>query len=164
MEPTDTSPDQPVISRGGVILGAAGLAGAAALAAVPGAARAASDPPAVPGLLHAEPDVAVQRHHPHYHRSNFDRANAIVTLANGEQSMAWRVVDVQHLRHAEGARRGSKDWAGGFSILLQRTKGAKLGHGVFTATANGKTFPLAISEVAPDVYQAIVNRFTPVGS
>jgi len=164
MEPTDHTPAEPVVSRGGVILGAAGLAGAAALAALPGSAAAAPTPPPGPRLLHAEPDVAVKAHHPHYHRANFERANAVVTLANGEQSMTCRVVDVQHLRHAEGARRGSKDWAGGFSILMQRTKGAKLGHGTFTATANGKRFPLTISEVGPDVYQAIVNRFTPVGS
>ncbi|MFM9140019.1 MAG: hypothetical protein ACKOTH_05645, partial [Solirubrobacterales bacterium] len=128
------------------------------------AAPPAPLPPPGPAPLGPERAAAVQRPPPHDHRSNFDRANAIVTLASGEQSMTCRVVDVQHLRHAEGARRSSKDWGGGFSILMQRTKGAKLGHGVFTATANGKSFPLAISEVAPDVYQAIVNRFTPVGS
>jgi hypothetical protein len=115
-------------------------------------------------LVHAEPDVAVKRHHPHYHRANFERANATVVLSGGGRSMTCRVVDVQPLRHAEGAARGSKDWGGGFSVLMQRTKGDKLGHGTFTARANGRTFPLTISEVAPNVYQAIINRFTPVGS
>lgn len=164
MEPTDHSPDAPTVSRSGVILGAAGLAGAAALAALPGVASA--EPTGATGspLLHAEPDVAVKRHHPHYHRSNFDRAQSTVVLADGTSSMTCRVVDVQPLRHAEGAARGSKNWGGGFSVLMQRTKGAKLGHGTFTATANGKSFPLLISEVAPDVYQAIINRFTPTGS
>lgn len=152
------------ISRSGLILGAAGIAGVSALAALPGIAHGAPDASTASGPLHGEADVAVKRHHPHYHRANFERANAIVTLSNGSESMTCRVVHVDHLRHADGASRGSKDWAGGFSVLMQRTKGAKLGHGTFTATANGKRFPLLVSEVSPNVYQAIVNRFTPVGS
>ncbi|MGA0123032.1 MAG: hypothetical protein ACO3KD_08545 [Gaiellales bacterium] len=167
MEPSEHTEDQRAVSRSGVLLGAAGLAGAAALAALPGTARGQAvmgGAGGLSGVLHAEPDVAVKRRHPHYDRSTFDRANATVTLKGDAGTMRCRVVDVQPLRHAEGARRGSRDWGGGFSILLQRTKGPKLGHGTFTATANGKRFPLTISEVAPDVYQVIINRFTPTGS
>lgn len=157
-------PHQDGISRSGMLLGAAGLVGATALAALPGIAHGAPAKVPFPLVLHGEPDVAVERHHPHYHRSNFDRANATVVLSGGGRSMTCRVVDVQPLRHAEGAARGSRDWGGGFSVLLKRTKGDKLGHGTFTARADGKSFPLTISEVAPDVYQVIVNRFTPTGS
>ena len=150
------------ISRSGLILGAAGLAGASALAALPGIATAA--PRNTSRRLHPEMQVAVKQHHPHYTRQNFERARSTVVLKDGDgKSMTLRVDDVATLRLAGGATKGSKDWAGGFSVLMTRTKGAKLGNGTFAATANGKTFPLTVSLVGLNTYQAIINRFEAKG-
>lgn len=150
------------VSRAGLLLGAAGLAGAGALAALPHAASAA--PTTGPRrLLHTGRPLAPRRKHPHYNRANFDRAKAVVTLSDGTREMTARVEDVAPLREAEGARRGSAAWAGGFSVLLQRTRGARLPGGTYTARANGKRFQLHVSEIGPGVYQAIINRFTPGG-
>ncbi len=167
----------PSLSRSGLILGAAGLAGVGVLAAIPGLAGAQDDPDCcaaadasadnqlVTHLQHAEADLVCKNTHRHYTRTNFDRAHAVVVLHDAAgQSMTVRVDDVSALRHADGAARGSKDWAGGFSVLMTRTKGAKLGHGTFTATTNGTKFPLTISLVYDDVYQAIIDRFMPKGA
>lgn len=163
METTET-PDHEGggVSRAGLLLGAAGLAGAGALAALPGAAQAApARGPSQP--LHAGRPLQALRKHPHYNRANFERANAVVTLSDGTREMTARVEHVAPLREAEGERRGSAAWAGGFSVLLKRTKGARLPGGTYTAAANGKRFSLHVSEIGPGVYQAIINRFTPGG-
>lgn len=150
------------ISRSGLILGAASLVGATALAGLPGAAIAAPNPPH--GFLHAPPELRPHAAHGAYHRRHFDRANATVVMRSGEQEMRLRVEDIAALPHAEGETRGSDAWAGAFSVLLRRTGGAQLGSGTFTTTVNGRTFPLHISRVGPNAYQAIFNRFSPKGA
>lgn len=162
MDTTET-PDHEggAVSRAGLLLGAAGIAGVGALAALPGTAPAARARGR--GPLHPGREMKPRQKHPHYNRANFDRANAIVTLSDGTRQMTARVEDVAPLHEAAGARRGSAAWAGGFSVLLQRTKGARLSSGTYNASANGKRFQLHVSEIGPGVYQAIINRFTPGG-
>ncbi|MGI9187888.1 MAG: hypothetical protein ACR2J9_10315 [Gaiellales bacterium] len=151
------------ISRSGLILGAAGLVGATALAGLPGSAAAAVSQP-THELLHAPTELRPHAAHGAYNRRHFDRANAAVVMRSGEREMHLRVEDLVSLPHAEGAAHGSDAWAGAFSVLLRRTGGAQLDSGTFATTVNGRTFPLHISRVGPNAYQAIFNRFSPKGA
>ena len=72
--PDDTNPG---LSRSGLLLGAAGAVGAAALAALPGTAEAATGP--VRTTLRNTTKFSVTTH-PHYNRRHFDRAKAIAKV------------------------------------------------------------------------------------
>jgi hypothetical protein len=160
MEPTpnDTSPG---LSRSGLLTGAAGAVGIAALAALPGTAAAAATP--VRTTLRNTTKFSITEH-PNYNRKHFDRAKAIAVVSNPAtgKTMTLRVDDLVPLRHAADAKVGSAAWSGGFTSLLTRTKGTPLDTGTYPTTINGRTFPLTIVRVGEHTYQVSVDRRTPL--
>ncbi len=155
----DTSIPTQRLSRSGLILGAAGLAGAAALGSLPATAAAA------PARTAHRPVGHTITRHPSYNRVHFDRARAIaeVTDPTTGTAMTLRVDDVVALEHTADAAPRSVEWSAGFSALLVRTKGEALASGTYPTTINGRTFPLTINRVGNRTYQVIVDRRTPKG-
>lgn len=160
MEPTPNDTSQG-LSRSGLLLGAAGAVGAAAIAALPSTAAAATGPVRTK-LIDSTRFSTTE--HPHYHRRHFDRAKAIAVVTNPAtgKSMTLRVDDLVPLPHAVDARAGSAEWSGGFTSLLTRTKGSPLDTGTYPTTINGRTFPLTIVRVGENSYQVSVDRRTPL--
>ncbi len=159
MEPTPHDPPAGV-SRSGLLLGAAGVVGAAALAALPSSAAAATDPART---KLRNPTRFTTTAHPNYHRRHFDRAAAIAVVRNPAtgRTMTLRVDDLVALPHTADAAHGSAEWSGGFTSLLTRTKGVALDTGTYPTTINGRTFPLTIVRVGENTYQVSVDRRTP---
>jgi hypothetical protein len=155
--PNDTSPG---LSRSGLLLGAAGAVGVAALTALPGTAAAATGP--VRTTLRNTTKFSITTH-PDYNRKHFDRAKAIAVVRNPAtgKTMTLRVDDLVPLRSAVGAKVGSAEWSGGFTSLLTRTKGTPLDTGTYPTTINGRTFPLTIVRIGDNSYQVSVDRRKP---
>ena len=154
--PLDTTPG---VSRAGLILGAAGIAGAAALAALPGTAAAAATPART---IHRQLIELTTTSHPDYHRRHFDRAKATaVVRTSPNKTMTLRVDDLVALPHTATAKHGSAEWSAGFSALLTRTKGTPVDTGTYPTTINGRTFPLTIIRVGENTYQVGVDRRIP---
>ena len=160
MEPTPNTPS-PGLSRTGLLLGAAGVVGTAALAALPGTAAAATSP--VRTTLRNTTKFSVTTH-PDYNRKHFDRAKAIAVVSNPAtgKTMTLRVDDLVPLRHAVDAKVGSAEWRGGFTSLLTRTKGTPLDTGTYPTTINGRIFPLTIVRIGEHSYQVSVDRRKPL--
>ena len=156
--PHDTSPG---LSRSGLLLGAAGAVGVAALTALPGTAAAATSP--VRTTLRNTTKFSVTTH-PDYNRKHFDRAKAMAVVSNPAtgKTMTLRVDDLVPLRHSVDAKVGSAEWSGGFTSLLTRTKGTPLDTGTYPTTVNGRTFPLTIVRVGERTYQVSVDRRKPL--
>ena len=161
--PMDPTPHDisPGLSRGGLLLGAAGVVGPAALAALPGTAAATTDTART--TLRNTTTFSVTAH-PHYNRRHFDRAKATAVVRNPAtgKTMTLRVDDLVPLRHAVDAKVGSAEWSGGFTSLLTRTKGTPLDTGTYPTTINGRTFPLTIVRVGEHTYQVSVDRRKPL--
>lgn len=150
----------PGLSRSGLLLGAAGIVGTAALAALPDTAAAANG--TVRTTLRNTTKFSITAH-PDYNRKHFDRAKAMAVVRNPTtgKTMTLRVDDLVPLRHATDAKAGSAEWSGGFTSLLTRTKGTPLDTGTYPTTINGRTFPLTIVRVGEQTYQVSVDRRKP---
>lgn len=160
MEPTPNEPSRS-LSRSGLLLGAAGAVGAAALAGLPATAGAATGP--VRTSLRDTTRFSITEH-ANYNRRHFDRTKAIAVVRNPAtgKSMTLRVDDLVPLPHAADAKAGSAEWSGSFTSLLTRTKGAPLDTGTYPTTINGRTFPLTIVRIGEHTYQVSVDRRKPL--
>lgn len=151
---------QPIgLSRSGLILGAAALAGAGVMASLPATAAAVN----APARTQFRPVELTVTEHPNYNRRHFDRARAIAVVSNPVtgKTMTLRVEDVIAHSHNADAKTGSTEWSAGFSALLTRTKGHPLNSGTYPTTINGRTFPLSIVRVGEHTYHVGVDRRTP---